>query len=70
MKLEALLAYINERGITKIDESWAMRCFFHEEKTPSMVVNRTAYHCFSCNKSGSLSDLDIDLEKECQNESN
>jgi DNA primase len=31
-------------------------CIFHEEKTPSLIIdfNEMSYHCFGCGKSGTV----------------
>ena len=30
------------------------RCPFHDDKTPSLAIYETSYHCFGCKKSGKL----------------
>ncbi len=39
-------------------KDWAMRCVFHEDATPSLVIteSKNLYHCFGCGAGGSVLD--------------
>ncbi len=47
----------------KGDRSWGL-CPFHQEKTPSfsVVEDKGFFHCFGCNKSGSMFDFIMEME--------
>ena len=47
----------------KGDRYWGL-CPFHEEKTPSFSVlpEKGFFHCFGCNKSGSIFDFVMEME--------
>lgn len=44
--------------LTRRGKDWVMRCVFHEEATPSLVVteSKNLYHCFGCGAGGSVLD--------------
>ena len=56
----SLVRLIESQGhaLVKRGKDWAMRCVFHEDATPSLVVSesKNLYHCFGCNASGSVID--------------
>ena len=56
----SLLRLIESQGhqLTKRGRDWVMRCVFHEDDTPSLVVTeaKNLYHCFGCNAAGSVID--------------
>lgn len=56
----SLLRLIEAQGhaLTKRGKDWVMRCVFHKEDTPSLVIteSRNLYHCFGCNAAGSVID--------------
>lgn len=39
-------------------KDWVMRCVFHEDATPSLVIteSKNLYHCFGCGAGGSVLD--------------
>lgn len=43
---------------------WSMLCPFHEEQTPSMMIDpyKDRFHCLGCGKIGSLSEIYFKLE--------
>lgn len=45
--------------------NYKARCPFHDEKTPSFMVNRERqfFHCFGCNKSGDIFTFLMEMEK-------
>ncbi|MCZ1250976.1 hypothetical protein EIL81_19580, partial [Photorhabdus laumondii subsp. laumondii] len=45
-------------------EDYVLRCPFHNEKTPSMVISpaKNLYHCFGCGAAGSVLDWVIQTE--------
>jgi DNA primase len=49
---------------------FSVRCIFHEEKTPSLMIDTKAgrYHCFSCSKEGELERILEDYSKDLINE--
>ncbi|SUD99120.1 DNA primase [Providencia rettgeri] len=56
----SLLSLVKSQGYTvkKQGKDYAVRCPFHEEKTPSMVISpdKNLYHCFGCGEAGSVID--------------
>ena len=56
----SLLRLIESQGHTlqQRGKDWVMRCVFHEEDTPSLMVSeaKNLYHCFGCNAAGSVLD--------------
>jgi DNA primase len=46
------------RVLTRRGKDWVMRCVFHEDATPSLVVteSKNLYHCFGCGAAGSVLD--------------
>jgi len=56
----SLLRLIESQGykVEKRGKDWVMRCVFHEEETPSLVVSpgKNLYHCFGCGAAGSVLD--------------
>jgi len=44
--------------LTRRGKDWVMRCPFHEDGTPSLVVteSKNLYHCFGCGAGGSVLD--------------
>ncbi len=48
------LARKQGRPMRQQKENYVLRCPFHEEKTPSMVISpvKNLYHCFGCGAAG------------------
>lgn len=44
--------------LTRRGKDWVMRCPFHDDATPSLVVteSKNLYHCFGCGAGGSVLD--------------
>ena len=40
----------------EVGKDYRTKCWYHEEKDPSMFINKETgvYHCFSCDASGSI----------------
>ncbi|MBT9174892.1 MAG: DNA primase [candidate division WS2 bacterium] len=57
--------------LRKSGKNYLSLCPFHQEKTPSFVVNRekNLYHCFGCGKGGTVFNFIMDYEKLSFNES-
>lgn len=57
--------------LKKSGKNYLSLCPFHQEKTPSFVVNRekNLYHCFGCGKGGTVFNFIMDYEKLSFNES-
>lgn len=45
------------REVSRVNGKELMRCPFHQEKTPSFVMDRESYRCMSCGKSGVTREL-------------
>ncbi|MDC9607197.1 CHC2 zinc finger domain-containing protein [Xenorhabdus griffiniae] len=62
----SLLGLARKQGRTmkKRGEDYVLRCPFHHEKTPSMVISpaKNLYHCFGCGAAGSVLDWVIQTE--------
>ena len=45
-------------ALTRRGKDWVMRCVFHEDTTPSLVIteSKNLYHCFGCGAGGSVLD--------------
>ncbi|PHM23155.1 CHC2 zinc finger domain-containing protein [Xenorhabdus budapestensis] len=58
------LARKQGRAMKKRGEDYVLRCPFHHEKTPSMVISpaKNLYHCFGCGAAGSVLDWVIQTE--------
>uniref|UniRef100_UPI001E564EF6 CHC2 zinc finger domain-containing protein n=2 Tax=Photorhabdus TaxID=29487 RepID=UPI001E564EF6 len=58
------LARKQGRSMKKRGEDYVLRCPFHNEKTPSMVISpaKNLYHCFGCGAAGSVLDWVIQTE--------
>lgn len=52
-------------GLKKFGSTWKACCPFHQEKTPSFIVNpsRQTYHCFGCQKGGNVFSFVMELER-------
>lgn len=60
-----IVRIIGERvELKKKGANWMARCPFHEEKTPSFSVNpaKGFYHCFGCEKSGTVFNFLMETE--------
>jgi DNA primase catalytic core len=44
--------------LTRRGKDWVMRCVFHDDATPSLVIteSKNLYHCFGCGAGGSVLD--------------
>lgn len=60
-----ILDIINEYvKLTKVGNNFKANCPFHQEKTPSFIVNeeRQTYHCFGCNQGGDALTFLMEIE--------
>ena len=48
---------MKSNGASKNKNFEIILCPFHDEKTPSLKVSNAGYYCFSCGKSGDISQL-------------
>lgn len=53
------LNFIEAVKLSPLGNSWVMRCYFHQETTPSMVLcpSQGTYVCYGCGKTGNLEDV-------------
>ncbi|MBD2821840.1 toprim domain-containing protein [Xenorhabdus sp. 42] len=62
----SLLGLVRQQGrpLKKRGADYVLRCPFHAEKTPSMVITpaKNLYHCFGCGAAGSVLDWIIQTE--------
>ncbi|MCC8367288.1 toprim domain-containing protein [Xenorhabdus sp. PB61.4] len=58
------LARQQGRPVKKRGADYVLRCPFHDEKTPSMVISpaKNLYHCFGCGAAGSVLDWIMQTE--------
>lgn len=47
--------------LKRVGTVWQSRCIFHTEKTGSLTIYSDGFKCFSCQKSGNIFDLDMQL---------
>ena len=40
-----------------------IKCPYHKEKVPSLVVSDDKFHCYGCGKSGSVNELSKKLKE-------
>lgn len=72
MDIAALLQELDLRNIpyTMKGKRIMVRCLFHDDKNPSMSVNKNTgyYECYGCGKKGSWAELCAELGIECEDE--
>lgn len=53
------IRWVETNRLERLGNSYVMRCHFHEEITPSMVVMpiQGAYLCYGCGKTGNLDEI-------------
>lgn len=57
--LSDMISIMEKMKLKKQGNKYSMRCFFHDEITPSMTIDhiRGTYHCFGCGKSGLIEEI-------------